>query len=150
MASNPPQIEGDVVEWRSKSQTAPTEHEPRVSDETLDKKTSSSHQNIRRGLGLHPIAPIEEEHDLADHSDYLWSRIRLVLREPFAEFLGVFIMVLFGDGSVAQVLLSAGQTTAPGWCNKLRQVSVFFDTDCIQAEAASEHTKASAGGGESA
>ncbi|EDN03338.1 hypothetical protein HCAG_01203 [Histoplasma mississippiense (nom. inval.)] len=36
----------------------------------------------------------------------LWSRIRYKLREPFAEFVGVFILVLFGDGSVAQVILS--------------------------------------------
>ncbi|OJD16877.1 hypothetical protein AJ78_02974 [Emergomyces pasteurianus Ep9510] len=36
----------------------------------------------------------------------LWCRIRYKLREPFAEFVGVFIIVLFGDGSVAQVILS--------------------------------------------
>ncbi|KAI6245593.1 Aquaporin [Erysiphe necator] len=35
-----------------------------------------------------------------------WSRIRHVLREPLSEFFGVFILVLFGDGSVAQVNLS--------------------------------------------
>lgn len=44
----------------------------------------------------------------------LISRIRFVLREPLAEFFGVFIMVAFGDGSVAQVLLSAGEKAAPG------------------------------------
>jgi len=36
------------------------------------------------------------------------------MREPFAEFWGTAIMVMFGDGAVAQVLLSTGQTTAPG------------------------------------
>lgn len=36
----------------------------------------------------------------------------MVMREPFAEFFGTFIMILFGDGSVAQVLLSGGLT---GW-----------------------------------
>jgi aquaglyceroporin related protein, other eukaryote len=40
--------------------------------------------------------------------------VRVVLRGPFAEFFGTFIMVIFGDGSVAQVLLSAGETSAPG------------------------------------
>ncbi|RKF57056.1 putative membrane protein, partial [Erysiphe neolycopersici] len=35
-----------------------------------------------------------------------WSRIRHALREPLAEFFGVFILVLFGDGSIAQVVLS--------------------------------------------
>jgi aquaglyceroporin related protein len=38
----------------------------------------------------------------------------LSLKEPFAEFWGVFILVLFGDASVAQVLLSAGEKSAPG------------------------------------
>ncbi|KAI6712468.1 hypothetical protein PZA11_007005 [Diplocarpon coronariae] len=37
-----------------------------------------------------------------------------MLREPFAEFLGTFVMMLFGNGSVAQVILSARQTKAPG------------------------------------
>ncbi|OCL12285.1 aquaporin [Glonium stellatum] len=77
-------------------------------------KTSSHLRNTRTKLGLHPGASISEDHDIAERQDFLWSRIRLVLREPFAEFWGVFIMVLFGDGSVAQVLLSAGQASAPG------------------------------------
>ncbi|KAF1981334.1 aquaporin [Aulographum hederae CBS 113979] len=78
------------------------------------KRTSSRLQGARTRLGLHPTAPIEEEHDSAEHQELLWSKIRLILREPLAEFFGVFILVLFGDGSVAQVQLSVGQTTAPG------------------------------------
>lgn len=39
----------------------------------------------------------------------LWSRIRHHCREPFAEFFGTMIMILFGDGVVAQVILSNGQ-----------------------------------------
>ncbi|RKF54807.1 putative membrane protein, partial [Erysiphe neolycopersici] len=35
-----------------------------------------------------------------------WSNVRHTLREPLAEFFGVFILVLFGDGSIAQVVLS--------------------------------------------
>ncbi|OAL52307.1 aquaporin [Pyrenochaeta sp. DS3sAY3a] len=77
-------------------------------------RTSSSAQKTRSSLGLHPQAPIDEEHDQGPRSELLWSRIRTVLREPFAEFWGVAIMVMFGDGSVAQVLLSTGQSTAPG------------------------------------
>lgn len=68
----------------------------------------------RTHLGLHPIAPIAEEHDMAPYSSLWWSKVRLALREPFAEFFGVMILVLFGDGSVAQVLLSKGQISAPG------------------------------------
>ena len=84
------------------------------SSELAPNRTSSSARSKRSVLGLHPQAPIEEEHDQGPRSQLLWSRIRTVLREPFAEFWGVAIMVLFGDGSVAQVLLSTGQTTAPG------------------------------------
>lgn len=77
-------------------------------------KTSSNLQTARGRLGLHPTAPIVEEHDEAAHSDLWWPKVRMTLKEPFAEFFGVFIMVLFGDGSVAQVLLSTNQQTAPG------------------------------------
>lgn len=75
-----------------------------------------SFEKARLRLGLNPEHPIDDEHKIATVHDHKlwWPRLRLVLREPFAEFCGVFIMVLFGDGSVAQVLLSTGQTTAPG------------------------------------
>jgi aquaglyceroporin related protein len=92
---------------------AQTEHSAHSSELSPD-RTSSSAQRTRSALGLHPQAPIDEEHDHGPRSELLWSRIRTVLREPFAEFWGVVIMVMFGDGSVAQVLLSTGQTTAPG------------------------------------
>jgi aquaglyceroporin related protein, other eukaryote len=49
----------------------------------------------------------EVEEEYSHHNKYLWSRIRHHLREPFMEFMGTFIMIIFGDGSVAQVLLSA-------------------------------------------
>lgn len=92
---------------------------------TQQAKLSSRGQtlsSVRTYLGLHPDAPIDDEHEDLEHHELLWSRIRLVLREPFAEFFGVFIMVMFGDGSVAQVLLSSNaagnagtiSTSAPG------------------------------------
>lgn len=39
----------------------------------------------------------------------LWPRIRYHLREPFSEFMGTFILIMFGDGGVAQVVLSRGE-----------------------------------------
>lgn len=91
------------------------EHVPIGPGNTDDTTRTSSHLfNTRSRLGLSPSAPIEDEVDFADRSDLWWSKVRLSLREPFAEFFGTFIMVLFGDGSVAQVLLSAGEKTAPG------------------------------------
>ena len=75
---------------------------------------SSKHTGIRSALGLQANAPISDAHDDHPHHNLWWNRVRLVMREPFAEFWGVFIMVMFGDGSVAQVLLSEKQTSAPG------------------------------------
>lgn len=52
--------------------------------------------------------------------DLFWSRLRHLMREPFSEFFGVFILILFGDGVVAQVVLSKGtkgnyQSISWGW-----------------------------------
>lgn len=52
--------------------------------------------------------------------DLLWSHVRRVMREPLSEFFGVFILILFGDGVVAQVVLSGGkkgdyQSISWGW-----------------------------------
>lgn len=68
----------------------------------------------RASLGLHPLAPLWDQHANDERQKLLWSRIRMTLREPFSEFWGVVIMILFGNGSVAQVVLSTGQTAAPG------------------------------------
>ena len=85
------------------SSTKPTQQEkPSSRGETLS--------SVRTYLGLHPHVPIDDEHEDLEHHDLLWSRIMLTLREPFAEFFGVFITVMFGDGSVAQVLLSSNST----------------------------------------
>jgi hypothetical protein len=37
-----------------------------------------------------------------------WSKCRLYMSDAFSEFLGTFILLLFGDGVVAQVVLSKG------------------------------------------
>ena len=63
---------------------------------------------------------IAQEDVIQAEPDLLWSRIRHVMREPFSEFFGVFILILFGDGVVAQVVLSGGvkgsyQSISWGW-----------------------------------
>jgi len=50
----------------------------------------------------------------------LWPRVRHIFREPFSEFMGTFILIMFGDGVVAQVVLSNGtkgdyQSISWGW-----------------------------------
>lgn len=49
---------------------------------------------------------IRLEEDYALHNRLWWSRVRHYIRDPAAEFFGTFIMIIFGDGSVAQVTLS--------------------------------------------
>lgn len=73
----------------------------------------------------HPVGPVVnnvEHGPLIDHQipqdtilqegaqepQLAWARIRHIMREPFSEFFGVFILILFGDGVVAQVVLSGG------------------------------------------
>ncbi|KAG9953578.1 aquaporin, partial [Aureobasidium melanogenum] len=51
---------------------------------------------------------------------FLWPRIRLTLQDAFSEFIGTFIILMFGDGVVAQVVLSNGkkgdyQSISWGW-----------------------------------
>ena len=60
----------------------------------------------------------------------LWTRIRHYLREPFAEFLGTMILILFGDGVVAQVVLSEntkGEYQSISWC---WGIGVMFGVYC--------------------
>lgn len=48
------------------------------------------------GPGIDHKIPQEEE--IQAMPDLWWSKQRHMLREPLAEFFGVFIMILFGDG----------------------------------------------------
>lgn len=70
------------------------------------------------GAGIDHLIP--EEYVTQQQPKLLWSRIRHTMREPFSEFLGTFIFILFGDGVVAQVVLSKGtkgdyQSISWGW-----------------------------------
>ncbi len=95
-------------------------------DEHLD-----ASQDQRRRTSRQDVPAFAEHGPLVDHKvgaadvvqqepDLAWSRVRHFLREPFSEFFGVFILILFGDGVVAQVVLSAGtkgdyQSISWGW-----------------------------------
>ncbi|OJJ45387.1 hypothetical protein ASPZODRAFT_17605 [Penicilliopsis zonata CBS 506.65] len=49
------------------------------------------------------------EAELAPPRELSWSRVRLQCRDAFSEFFGTMILILFGNGVVAQVTLSKGQ-----------------------------------------
>ena len=83
-SSNPPSLHGITDE-----QAVHDEPSPRANP-----------TKARTLLGLAGSAPVVAEHQGLEHHDLLWNRIRLAWREPFAEFFGTFIMVLFGDGLV--------------------------------------------------
>lgn len=68
----------------------------------------------------HPISPhAQQEHgalidhqihpqldEIESHPELWWSKVRHICQDAFSEFFGVFILILFGDGVVAQVVLS--------------------------------------------
>lgn len=106
---SPNQAPGDLHHHTAEEKSIRT-HTSRKSQSEIDHHTTLT--SIRTKIGLDAEAPIQEEHD--SHEHLTWSSIRVIFREPFAEFFGTFVMILFGNGSVAQVLLSTGQETAPG------------------------------------
>ncbi|KAJ2898187.1 uncharacterized protein MKZ38_004113 [Zalerion maritima] len=67
-----------------------------------------------------PRNALHQEQEEEGEVDAAWVRIRSKLRDPFSEFMGVMTLILFGDGVVAQVVLSSGekgnyQSISWGW-----------------------------------
>jgi aquaglyceroporin related protein, other eukaryote len=84
------------------------------------RRTSTSGQPAYTEKGPLINHDIPQADVVQQEPDLNWSRIRRYFREPFSEFFGVFILILFGDGSVAQVVLSGGkngdyQSITWGW-----------------------------------
>lgn len=72
------------------------------SKDSQDTVFVSLRQGSRHEATIHDDTLLES----VDHSRLFWSRIRATCRDAFAEFFGTMILVLFGDGVVAQVVLS--------------------------------------------
>jgi aquaglyceroporin related protein len=84
------------------------------------RRTSVASQAAHASHGPLIDHKIPQDEAVQAEPDLLWSRIRHSIREPLAEFFGVFILILFGDGVVAQVVLSHGtkgdyQSISWGW-----------------------------------
>jgi hypothetical protein len=76
-------------------------------------------EEIGAPIDQEPVKHDGNELDYERHiKKYLWSRIRHSIRDPLAEFLGCFILIIFGDGSVAQVVLSSNPDLPKGSQNK--------------------------------
>ncbi|PLB55380.1 putative aquaglyceroporin [Aspergillus steynii IBT 23096] len=89
---------------------------------TQDAAQISITSSPKPGASLRENISVESESGNATNasSQLLWSRIRGHCREAFSEFFGTMILVLFGDGVVAQVTLSHGekgnyQSISWGW-----------------------------------
>lgn len=107
-------------EYSSAGSTPPVTHNENIHDREY-RLTSvpglPAHQE-HGPLVDHKISPQDEV--IEAQPDLAWSRIRHYMREPFSEFWGVFILIMFGDGVVAQVVLSQGkkgeyQSISWGW-----------------------------------
>jgi len=62
-----------------------------------------------------------------DHHKHLWwYRARYVMQDAFSEFCGTMIMIIFGDGSVAQVTLSANPNLPEASQNKGNYQSISW------------------------
>ncbi|KAL4895438.1 putative aquaglyceroporin [Aspergillus ambiguus] len=72
-------------------------------------------------VSLHPdTPPSATDPDPANPRALLWSSVRAHCRDAFSEFFGTLILILFGDGVVAQVTLSHNekgsyQSISWGW-----------------------------------
>ena len=89
-----------------------------IQEEATGKRNSYHAENPSRNSAADGNVNIDA--DFKQLGPTKWSQIRYTLREPFAEFWGVFILVMFGDGSVAQVVLSGEakgnyQSISWGW-----------------------------------
>ncbi|KAK5996799.1 Aquaporin-3 [Cladobotryum mycophilum] len=106
-------------------------HSP-VSEYTLEK--SLGIEEVTMGSSSTVEAPpsrgsLTPQH-LGDHEDLAWSKFRELFRDAFSEFFGTMIMIMFGDGVVAQVVLSKGtkgdyQSISWGW-----GIAVMFGVYC--------------------
>lgn len=94
-----------------------------ISKRDIESKDSQETGSVSLQQGSRQEAVIHEDTILGatlDPSRLLWSRARAHCRDAFSEFFGTMILILFGDGVVAQVVLSHNekgnyQSISWGW-----------------------------------
>jgi hypothetical protein len=70
--------------------------------------TIAPHPFAEHGVLIdHDVRPKADT--VESHPELWWSKVRHICQDAFSEFFGVFILILFGDGAVAQVVLSSEQ-----------------------------------------
>ena len=115
----------DLVTKRSRHSIHNMDDESKTQDFATPQPSPASHREHQRNDSgmIHKASPYAEHGALIDRTStadertqkvsynagLMWPRIREYCRKPFAEFMGTFILVMFGDGVVAQVTLSKDQ-----------------------------------------
>jgi aquaglyceroporin related protein len=81
-------------------------HRETLSSATHDSGCGSLCLTDKNETAIHHINP---EVESPYTRPLVWFKVREYCHEAFSEFFGTMILILFGDGVVAQVLLSHGQ-----------------------------------------
>ncbi|TEB29964.1 aquaporin [Coprinellus micaceus] len=84
------------------------------SDDKIEGDSIQHYEKAPQGTSVHSL-PVNSEMGAGGYRriPFSWMKIREHLREPFAEFVGVMVLILFGNGVNCQVTLSKG--TAGDW-----------------------------------
>lgn len=95
-----------------------TETASNMSDNTTKEFTPAPLPHAEHGPVIDHKIPQEDA--IPSHPDLWWPSVRRAYRDYLSEFFGTFILLLFGDGVVAQVVLSNGekgdyQSISWGW-----------------------------------
>lgn len=88
-----------MAEKRLPSQSPTISHDEdikRIRTPRVGESSDSEGVYAEHGPGIDHQIP--QENAVQADPTLLWSRIRHYMREPFSEFFGVFILILFGDG----------------------------------------------------
>ncbi|KAF1991931.1 aquaglyceroporin like protein [Aulographum hederae CBS 113979] len=99
----------------SSSPTQPS-HIEKVHQQNVDRRSPQR----EHGPLIDDNVPDAREIAVPQRPDLWWSRTRETMQGPFCEFWGTFIILMFGDGVVAQVVLSENangnyQSISWGW-----------------------------------
>ena len=99
------------------------EHRRISSTGTLDDGPTTPYHETGAPINRSPTAELISRAK-PQNAGLLWPRIRHAMREPMSEFIGTFILIMFGDGVVAHGVLSKGthgdyQSISWGWVSCL-------------------------------
>jgi len=94
-------------------------------DASNDGKGTNEYRENRPVQSEKPLEKLSEHYAMYPNT---WARLRGVIREPAAEFLGTMVLVLFGDGVVCQVILSSDRAVSARSKGEYLSISLGWGT----------------------